>query len=88
MMLQSIEKELEKEGLSQREFSELLVRLLDYGVVCRDESQIEQQLYDRYLRLEELVADYLTLLGIRIQLPPFSVCASLSTGCSGAGDGG
>ena len=67
MMLQSIEKELEKEGLSQREFSELLVRLLDYGVVCRDESQIEQQLYDRYLRLEELVADYLTLLGIRIQ---------------------
>jgi len=67
MMLQSIEKELEKEGLSQREFSELLVRLLDYGVVCRDESQIEQQLYDRYLRLEELVADYLSLLGVRIQ---------------------
>ncbi|MAD46649.1 MAG: hypothetical protein CMI02_16120 [Oceanospirillaceae bacterium] len=66
-MLQSIEKELEKEGLSQREFSELLVRLLDYGVVCRDESQIEQQLYDRYLRLEELVADYLSLLGVRIQ---------------------
>lgn len=66
-MLQSIEKSLEKEGLSQRDFSELLVRLLDYGVVCRDESQIEQQLYDRYLRLEELVGDYLTLLGIRIQ---------------------
>ncbi len=66
-MLQSIEKALEKEGLSQRDFSELLIRLLDYGVICRDESQIEQQLYDRYLRLEELVADYLTLIGIRIQ---------------------
>lgn len=66
-MLQSIEKALEKEGLSQRDFSELLIRLLDYGVICRDESQVEQQLYDRYLRLEELVADYLTLLGIRIQ---------------------
>ncbi len=66
-MLQIIEKELEKEGLSQRDFSELLVRLLDYGVVCRDESQIEQQLYDRYLRLEELIGDYLSLLGIRIQ---------------------
>lgn len=66
-MLQSIDKALEKEGLSQRDFSELLVRLLDYGVICRDESQIEQQLYDRYLRLEELAGDYLTLLGIRIQ---------------------
>ncbi|WP_419810273.1 DUF4194 domain-containing protein [Bacterioplanoides sp.] len=66
-MLHAIEKDLEKEGLSQRDFSELLVRLLDYGVICRDESQIEQQLYDRYLRLEELVADYLTVLGIRIQ---------------------
>ena len=66
-MLHAIEKELEKEGLSQREFSELVVRLLDYGVICRDESQIEQQLYDRYLRLEELVADYLTILGVRIQ---------------------
>ncbi|MCD8522848.1 MAG: DUF4194 domain-containing protein [Saccharospirillaceae bacterium] len=66
-MLQMIDKELEKEGLSQRDFSELLVRLLDYGVICRDESQIEQQLYDRYLRLEELIGDYLSLLGIRIQ---------------------
>ncbi|MCA6065217.1 DUF4194 domain-containing protein [Thalassolituus marinus] len=66
-MLQTIEKSLEKEGLSQRDLSELLVRLLDYGVICRDESQIEQQLYDRYLRLEELVGDYLTMLGIRIQ---------------------
>ncbi|WP_430462338.1 DUF4194 domain-containing protein [Thalassolituus sp. LLYu03] len=66
-MLQSIEKSLESEGLSQRDFSELLVRLLDYGVICRDESQIEQQLYDRYLRLEELVGDYVSLLGIRIQ---------------------
>ncbi len=66
-MLHEIEKDLEKEGLSQKEYSELLVRLLDYGVICRDESQIEQTLYDRYVRLEELVGDYLSLLGIRIQ---------------------
>lgn len=66
-MLSTIDKELEREGLSQRDFSELLVRLLDYGVICRDESQVEQQLYDRYLRLEEMVGDYLSLLGIIIQ---------------------
>lgn len=66
-MLEAIERELDKQGLKTTEFSELLVRLLDYGVICRDESQIEQQLYDRYVRLEELVADYLSLLEIRIQ---------------------
>ncbi len=47
-MLQFIEQKLEKQGLETRELSELLIRLLDYGVICRDESQIEQQLYDRY----------------------------------------
>ncbi len=49
------------------EFSELLIRLLDYGVICRDESQIEEELYDRYLQLQELVEDYLLPLRIRIQ---------------------
>lgn len=66
-MLQFIEHQLEKQGLDRRDLSELLIRLLDYGVICRDESQVEQQLYDRYLRLEDIVADYLELLGIRVQ---------------------
>lgn len=66
-MLHFIEQQLEKQGLDSRELSELLIRLLDYGVICRDESQIEQQLYDRYLRLEEIVSDYLQLIGVRVQ---------------------
>jgi len=66
-MLHFIEQKLEKQGLDRRELSELLIRLLDYGVICRDESQVEQQLYDRYLRLEEIVSDYLELIGIRVQ---------------------
>jgi hypothetical protein len=66
-MLQFIEHKLEKQGLDRRDLSELLIRLLDYGVICRDESQVEQQLYDRYLRLEDIVADYLELLGVRVQ---------------------
>ncbi len=66
-MLNFIEQQLEKEGLDSRELSELLIRLLDYGVICRDESQVEQQLYDRYLRVEEIVADYLQLIGVRVQ---------------------
>ena len=66
-MLSSIDKQLEKNGISTNELSELLIRLMDYGVLCRDESQREQLLYDRYLRLENLVNDYLGVLRIRVQ---------------------
>lgn len=66
-MLPLLDKELETLGFDTRDFSELLIRLLDYGVLCRDESQIEQQLYDRFVRLEALVSDYLSLLAIRLQ---------------------
>lgn len=67
MILDQIESQLEPQGLRPRDFSELLIRLLDYGVICRDESQIEQQLYDRFVRIEELVSDYLSLMGVRLQ---------------------
>lgn len=66
-MLNLIEEKLEKDGLTSKDFSELLIRLLDYGVICRDESQVEQTLYDRYLRIESLIADYLSLMGVRLQ---------------------
>lgn len=66
-MLQQLEQTLEKEGVQLKEFSELVIRLMDYGVICRDESQVEQILYDRYLRIESIVQDYVSLMGIRIQ---------------------
>ena len=65
-MFQEIEQQLEKAGVSQNEYSELLIRLMDYGVLCRDESQTEQVLYDRFVRLQDLVEDYLSIIGIRI----------------------
>ena len=67
MLTPHIEQELEQEGISLEEFSELLIRLMDYGILCRDESQREQQLYDRYVRIKALVSDYLGLLHIRVQ---------------------
>lgn len=65
-MLEHLEKQVESQGLALRDFSELIIRLLDYGVICRDESLIELQLYDRYLRLKDSVEAYLSVLGIRI----------------------
>lgn len=61
-----LEQKLEAENISLAEFSELAVRLLNYGVLCRNESQIEQQLYDRFLRLAPLMQDYLGLMGVRL----------------------
>ena len=62
-----LQQKLSAKQFSADEFSELLIRLLDYGVICRDESQIEEQLYDRYLQLQDLVEDYLSPLRVRIQ---------------------
>ncbi|MCJ8315290.1 MAG: DUF4194 domain-containing protein [Saccharospirillaceae bacterium] len=66
-MLNAIEQQLKKEGVSQKELTELIIRLMDYGVLCRDDSQVEQILYDRFLRIEDLLNDYFSLSGIRLQ---------------------
>ncbi len=66
MLNDYLEEQLEKTGVSLEEFRELCLRLLNYGVLCRDESQVEQQFYDRYVRTQELINAYLQVLGIRI----------------------
>ena len=65
-LTETIEQHLERENLNLGEFQELLIRLLNYGVLCRGESLTEQTLYDRFLRIEELVREYLRLLDIRV----------------------
>lgn len=57
-------------GLTSEQFSELMIRLLDNGVLCRDESRRESELYDRYLQVADLVEDYLHVLRIRILHEP------------------
>ncbi|MBU6951632.1 MULTISPECIES: DUF4194 domain-containing protein [unclassified Hahella] len=66
ILSQCLENELSSEGLQLTDFSELVLRLLDYSIICRDESLIEQSLYDRYLRIDKLVDDYLSVLGVRL----------------------
>jgi hypothetical protein len=59
-------EKLTAENLRESDWLELIQRLLDYGVLCRDESQVEAELYDRYVRIESLVDDYLALMGVRL----------------------
>ena len=66
MLTDYLTERLEKAGLTLGEYQELCLRLLNYGVLCRDESHVEQQLYDRYVRIPELVGDYLGIVGIQV----------------------
>ena len=66
MLSEYLNERLEKAGIELDEFRELLIRLLNYGVLCRAESQVEQQLYDRYQRIPLLVQDTLELIGVRL----------------------
>lgn len=66
MIEQALEEALAQSKLTRSEFSELLVRLLDYGVICRDESNIETVLYDRFQRCEQIVREWIAPLGLRL----------------------
>ena len=62
----ALSEALNARGVSPAQFSELMIRLLDHGVLCRSESKKEAELYDRYLQIPELVEDYLSVLHIRL----------------------
>ncbi len=59
---------LEATAVTTEELRELLVRLLNYGILCREESQTERELYDRFLRVEEPARELLELFGIGVHL--------------------
>ena len=48
---------------SMDRFRELVVRLMAYGVVVRDEDGTEQALYDDSRRVEKLLSDYFSVAG-------------------------
>ncbi len=65
-----LQEQLDKHNLSLDNWRELIQRLLDYGVLCRDDSQVEAELYDRFVRIHELVNEYLSLIGLRFNHDP------------------
>lgn len=66
MFEKALQEALKDLHINPDEFSELIIRLLDYGVINRDESQIENILYDRYVQCAQLVEDYLAIMKVRI----------------------
>lgn len=61
-----LQERLDAAGLTVDALRELLIRLTNYGVLVRDASQVERELYDRFVRLEALVSESLALFGIEL----------------------
>ena len=59
-----LENRLESAGVALEDFRSLLIRLVNYGVLERAQSQTEREVYDRFVRVEELAAEVLALYGI------------------------
>lgn len=66
MLNNFLQDALDTHNITLSEFRELVIRLLNYGVLCRNESLVEQQLYDRYLRISSLVDEYFDVMDVRI----------------------
>jgi len=67
MISDAIETQLAKLNITLSEFSELIIRILDYGVITRDESQVETLLYDRFLQCAEITEEYLAIMKVTLQ---------------------
>lgn len=63
---QYLEDRLESAAVTYEQMQELLIRLLNYGVLVRDESQTARELYDRFRRIEPVVIEVLDLHGIEL----------------------
>lgn len=61
-----LEERLEAPGVALEGLRELLIRLMNYGVLVRDASQVERELYDRFVRVEPLVVEALSLFGVEM----------------------
>jgi hypothetical protein len=61
-----LEQRLESTGVPLEDFRGLLIRLVNYGVLQRAQSQTEREVYDRFVRVEELATEVLALYGIML----------------------
>jgi hypothetical protein len=61
-----LNQELDNRNLSPADFKAVVQRLLDKQVIYRRESNIEADMYDRFIRMEDLVDEYLSVIGITV----------------------
>ena len=61
-----LEQRLEPTAVRREALQELLIRLLNHGVLAREESITERELYDRFVCFEPIVVEVLALYGVTL----------------------
>lgn len=61
-----LDEALKQAGATQGDFARIIRAILKHGALCRDDSLSERELYDRAVRCERILTDYLDFLGIRL----------------------
>lgn len=69
-LLENIESALSERSLNLKDLREVAYRLLEKQVIYRRESTAESIVYDKYLRLEDILQDYFSILGIHLVHSP------------------
>lgn len=59
-------EQLARTSITMERFRELAARLLAYGVLVRDEDRTEQVMYDEARQVEDLLADYFSVVGMHL----------------------
>jgi len=61
-----ITEQLERQNLKLERFKEITSRLFAWGIIVRDEDNVEQRYYDDSRRIENLLTDYFSVAGFRL----------------------
>ncbi len=64
--MDNFKEELARRNIDLQQFQKVLHRLLEKQIIYRNESQVETELYDLFLRIQDLLEEYLQVLGISV----------------------
>lgn len=54
-------------GLDIIDFQDIVTYLLENGVICREDKKVEEAYYDKFVRMESIIKDYLNLINISVE---------------------
>lgn len=57
---------VEEENLTMDDFKQLATYLLEKGVIAREDSLLEESLYDKYVRVQNVIEDYFAVIDVQV----------------------
>lgn len=67
-LISGLRQDLTDKNLSLQDFSAIAQRLMEYGVIHRDENQTEANLFDQAVRIKGVLVDYFSASGLILRV--------------------